>query len=123
MFVLAVKQQKRRVVEKMTLFGVFLSVYWCYQKLQRSNIAHNPAHCARDRPPDGRHNDIAVEVAMFVLGSPAPAAFIRKIGYCLLPVLLGAGAALMLLLLAGGPARKAFADSPTFPAACGPPIQ
>jgi hypothetical protein len=50
----------------------------------------------------------------------APAAFVRKIGYCLLPVLLGAGAALVLLPITRGPARQAYAG--TFPA-CGATIQ
>jgi hypothetical protein len=39
----------------------------------------------------------------------------RRIGYCLLPVLLGTGAALVLLLVAGLPARPAYAATHTFP--------
>jgi nitrous oxidase accessory protein NosD len=45
---------------------------------------------------------------------------LRRMGYCLLPVLLGAGAALALLLITGAPARPAYAG--TFPA-CGATIQ
>src|SRR5437667_284770 len=46
-------------------------------------------------------------------------AFVRRIGFCLLPIALGMGAAL-LLLIASGPAGRAYAG--TFPA-CGASIQ
>src|SRR5579859_7784841 len=47
---------------------------------------------------------------------------LRRIGYCLLPVLLGAGAALVLLVVAGRPARPAYAATLTFPG-CASTIQ
>ena len=60
---------------------------------------------------------------MRALRSYAPHASVRKIGFCLLPVLLGAGAALALLLVAGGPMRQAYAGTLTFPGVCGATIQ
>src|SRR5579859_258867 len=47
---------------------------------------------------------------------------IRRLSLCLLPLGLGVGAALVLLLLAGGPARPAYASTLTYPG-CGATIQ
>jgi uncharacterized repeat protein (TIGR01451 family) len=52
----------------------------------------------------------------------APADSLRKIGFCLLPVLLGAGGALVLLVVASGPTRPAYAGTLTFPG-CAATIQ
>src|SRR5258708_22780597 len=64
---------------------------------------------ARDRPRPSRHNDAVVEVSMLVWPMHAFASLARKVGCCLLPVLLGAGSALVLLLVAGSPPQQAFA--------------
>lgn len=51
-----------------------------------------------------------------------PTLRLRRIGYCLLPLALGMGAALVLLGLSGGPARTAYAGTLTFPG-CAASIQ
>jgi len=48
--------------------------------------------------------------------------YARRIFLCLLLVCLGTGAALMLLLIIGGPARRAYAGTLTYPG-CGATIQ
>ncbi len=52
----------------------------------------------------------------------ARSTIVRRLTLCLLPLAAGMGSALVLLLLAGGPARPAYASTLTYPD-CGASIQ
>src|SRR5205085_425284 len=54
--------------------------------------------------------------------SARSAALLRRIAYCLLPLLLGGAGALMLLLVASGPTGRAYAGTLTYPG-CASTIQ
>ena len=54
--------------------------------------------------------------------SPVLSFSLSRVSYCLLPLVLGTGAALVLLLAANGPAQQVYAGTLTFPG-CGASIQ